>query len=211
MKDKAEQCGKWRDAIRLQSADVLATEQTVRLQQHLGTCPDCREYADGLFAVISDLRRLASQAVEPSLNFRRRWSAAVVEHAHPAGFGEWAGAVRDWCRWWLWRNRRPMLALSPLWLLILLFKFTPPEDYPDASATVAHSPVEIFHALKAQAQLLAGQNDAHEPLLGATPKSGPKQPRSEGPLRPSPTREANGTHHAVLELVQHETILRHRV
>jgi hypothetical protein len=183
MKDEAgliSQCGEWRATIRLEAGGALASEQTAALQRHLAACPDCREYAGSLRAATSGLRWLASQPVEPGPNFRRRWRAAVVEQAQPAGFGEWAGSILDWCCWRLRRNRRPLLALAPVWVLIFLFKFTAPEVSPAGNATVAHSPAEIFRALKAQTQLLAGQNDRREPLPGTPQKAGSKQPRSEG-------------------------------
>jgi hypothetical protein len=211
MKHRATECGDWREAIRLQAGGALATEQTVALERHLAGCSACREYADGLRGITSGLRWLASQPVEPGPNLRRRWTAAVVERAQPAGFGEWAGLILDWCRWRLRRNRGPLLALAPVWVLIFLLKISAPEVSPTASATVAHSPVEIFRALKAQAQLLAGQNDRRALLPGTPQKAGPNPPRSEGSSKPSPAREAKGPDQVLLELAQHETTLGPRV
>jgi hypothetical protein len=166
----------------------MAGEQAARVQNHLATCAACRRYAVEVRAAATGLRWLADRPVDPSPGFRARWTRAVEDATKPRGFGETAAALADWWRGFLLRNLRPALAIAPLWILALLFRLSTPDFSPAPQTTAARSPVEIFRALRAPEQLLAGE--FMEPILApvAPHKPDSPRPRSEG-LPPAPTAQ----------------------
>jgi hypothetical protein len=183
-----QDCSHWREAIRAWVGEGAAGEQAARIQSHLAACADCRRYAGELRAAAAGLRWLADRPVDPSPDFRARWTRAVEEAAQPRSFGETAAALADWWRGLLLRNLRPALAIAPLWILVLLFRLSAPEVSPAPQTTAARSPVEIFRALKLSEQLLAAAPEQPIPARVAPHDPHSAQPRSEG-LAPEPTAQ----------------------
>ena len=191
MRIHSTDCDRWREAIRAWVGEGAAGDQSTQLQSHLATCGDCRRYAQELRAATAGLRWLAEQPVEPSPGFRARWTRAVEDAARPAGLGETATALAAWWRKLLLRNLRPALGVASLWILALLFRLSAPEVSSTAQMTTARSPVEIYRALKAPEQLLAGELGQPIAAPAALQKPHSARPRSEG--RPTEPR-AHGSH-----------------
>ena len=186
MKTGTQDCGRGREAIRAWVGEGVASEQAAQIQSHLATCGDCRHYAEELRAAAAGLRWVAARQVEPSPGFRARWTRAVEDAARPSSFGEAAGALVAWWRGLLLRNLRPALGIASLWILALLFRLSAPEVSPAAHTTAARSPIEIFRALKAPEQLLAGELGQPIAAPVAPQKPHSARPRSEGfPTEPT--------------------------
>jgi hypothetical protein len=181
MKTGTQDCGRWREAIRLRICGALEGEEAVQLKTHLAGCAECHLYAEEVQAATDSLRWLGSRDVEPRPGFRARWTRAVEEAARPSGIGETAAALVVWWRGLLLRNLRPALGMAFLWILALLFRFSAPEVAPSAQMTAARSPVEIFRALGADKYLLARQFFGWDAVRVAPRKSESAQPRGEGP------------------------------
>ncbi len=182
-------CKRWREQIRIWVGEGVAGERAAQVQHHLADCADCRRYAEELRAAAAGLRWLADRPADPSPGFRTRWTQAVENAARPVGLGETVEAMAAWWRGLLLRNLRPILAMAPLWILALVLRLSAPEVSPMPETSKARSPVEIFRALKASQQLLAGElgQPIAAPAARRTPHSA--GPRSEGPL-PEPTARA---------------------
>ncbi|HWI58363.1 MAG TPA: hypothetical protein VNZ22_14145 [Bacillota bacterium] len=181
-------CDRWRSVIRLQVCDALAPEAAETLAAHLANCAPCRRYAREIQGAATSLRALAARPLEPSPHFRSRWTAAVHQSARPASLHQMLLALLQWGYGVLRHNRRPLLALAPVWLLILTFKLTVPEPAP-ASPTQTRSPTEIFRALQTQEQMLASQSDLPNTVRMLPPKSTSNPPRSDRtPRSPGPHR-----------------------
>ena len=186
MSTRSSDCRRWREAIRLQGCDALDGEEAVRVETHLGTCAECRLYAEEVQAATTSLRRLGSRDVEPRPGFRARWTRAGEEAARPCSFGETAGALVGWWRELLLRNLRPALGGASLWILALVFRLSAPEVTPSIHTSMARSPVEIYRVLGGREQLLAGQL-GRQFRVPVTPQKPPlAHPRSEGtPAQPA--------------------------
>lgn len=198
---RVQDCGRWREAIRLRVCGALETEEVAPVEAHLAACDKCRLYAEELRAAAAGLRWMADQQVAPTPGFRARWTRAVEAAARPAGLGETAAALAAWWRELLLRNFRPAVAVASLWILALLFRLSAPDVSPTTQMTAARSPVEIFRALRAPQQLLAGELGEPIPAPVAPHKPHSARPRSEG----SPTEPtAHGPH---LTQVTHVTFL----
>jgi hypothetical protein len=200
MRTRSIDCRCCREAIRLSVCETLAGESAAQIQSHLATCEGCRRYGEEIRVAGAGLRWLGSRDAEPSPGFRARWTRAVEEAARPSSFGETAGALVAWWRGLLLRNLRPALGVASLWILALLFRLSAPEVAPTAQMTTARSPVEIYRALKAPEQLLAGEFGQPGPAPVAPHKPNSARPRSEG-LPPQPAAHApQGTHVTYLTL-----------
>ena len=174
-------CRQCRQAIRLQFEGARAPEAMVQIQTHLAGCSGCRSFANELHAAAADLQALGSQDVEPAPGFRARWTAAVNDARRPAHSSPTWAEVVDWCRSLLQRNRKPLFALAPVWVLILLLKVTAPSIEATNTQIVSRSPGEVVSLLKAELQLLPPHR---EPLGNSTPRrSPPSAPHSQAPGR----------------------------
>jgi hypothetical protein len=203
MRIRSTECDRWREAIRAWVGEGVADDQSAQLQNHLAACGDCRRYAQEMRAAAAGLRWLAEQPVEPSPGFRARWTRAVEEAAEPRGAGEAAAALVGWWREVLLRNLRPALGVASLWILALLFRLSAPEVTPTSQTTAARSPVEIYRALKAPEQLLAGEFGQPSPAPVVPQKPHSARPRSEE--RPTEPR-AHGSHVTPLTYVTYLTL-----
>jgi len=179
MRIRSTDCDRWREAIRAWVGEGVAGDQSAQLQSHLAACGDCRRYAEELRAATAGLRWLADQPVEPSPGFRVRWTRAVEDAARPVGLGGTAAALAAWWHELLLRNLRPALAVASVWFLALLFWLSAPEVSPTTQTTAARSPVEIYRALKAPEQLLAGELGQPIAAPVAPHKPNSARPRSE--------------------------------
>jgi hypothetical protein len=172
-------CSQWREAIRAWVGEGATSEQAAQVQSHLAGCTECRRYAEELGATAAGLRWLADRPVDPSPDFRARWTRAVEDVARPASLGETVTALVAWWHGWLLRNLRPTLAVASIWILALLFRLSAPEVSPTSQATAARSPVEIYRALKTPEQLLARGLGKPMPAPVTPHKPGSIHPRSE--------------------------------
>jgi anti-sigma factor RsiW len=162
----------------LEAAGALSEEQRAHTQRHLANCVDCRACSIELRKMTGGLRRLSARPVEPSANFRHRWTTGV-ERAKKAG--TLAQAVAEWMEWGrqiAWRNRRVLSALAPVWVLILVFKLTAPDMGHPASMAMARSPIEIFRAVKASNNTqIAFDQLYEEPVPPKAPATSPRSSR----------------------------------
>ncbi|HOX58343.1 MAG TPA: zf-HC2 domain-containing protein [Candidatus Paceibacterota bacterium] len=183
-------CRTWQEAIRSWIGEGATGEEASRIQEHLAGCAECRRYTEELRAAAAGLRWMAERPVEPSPGFRARWMRAVEEAAEPRGFGEIMAAVAGWWRGLLLENLRPALAVSSVWVLILVFRLSAPEVSPTTRTTAARSPAEIRQVLKIQEELLAGEL-GKPPGFRVVPRSqSPARPRSEGlPAEPAAQKQ----------------------
>ena len=146
MKSRGKKCQKCREAIELDAIDFAAEE-------HLAGCADCRAYAGQLRAMTDGLRRLSAQPIQPALGFHRRWTMAVETASEPSWAARAAALLSQWSWGMAQRNRWALPTLAPLWVMILLFKFTAPEVASPPPTTVARSPVDIFRALRSETNI----------------------------------------------------------
>ena len=198
----AQDCNRWREAIRLRGGGALEAEAAALVETHLVACAECRRYAEEVQATAAGLRWLSSREIEPSAGFRTRWTQAVETAARPSDLGETAAALAAWWRGLLLRNLRPALGVASLWILALLFRLSAPDVSPSTHSTAARSPVEIYRALGGHEQLLAGHLGRQFPAPNTPQKSHLGQPRSEGlPAQPAARWEHGpGMDAAVCEL-----------
>ncbi len=175
MNAKSPSCRRWRETIRLQAIEPASPEQAEAIEMHLAACEDCCRYARELRSAAAGLRWMVNPDAEPSADFRRRWTSAVEGASRGSSFEEAYAALLDWCRRVIAGNWRPLTVLAPVWLLSLVFRFSAPDLPPPAPGAVAHSPTEIYHALKAQTRLLAKRDS--DPDLDLPPPP----PRSPAP------------------------------
>ena len=174
-------CQQCRQAIRLQLEGASAPEQTAQIETHLADCSACRSHANEVRAAAAALQALGSQEIEPRPGFRARWTAAVNEARQPVRSAPAWVEVVEWCGSLLQRNRKPLLALAPVWVLILLLKVTAPGIEATNAQTVSRSPIEVVSALKAEIRLLTPHR---EPAAHTTPRRSPgPAPRSQAPDR----------------------------
>jgi anti-sigma factor RsiW len=162
----------------MRSCQALDAEGFARAASHLAACADCRRYAEELQATSARLRGLAEREIEPSADFHARWCGAVEVAARRPTMVEAVVCACDWWRCFRQRNWRPLLGLAPVWVLTLLLRFSTPEVSPSAQPVLAHSPVEIFRALRAQEQFVAQEKQRRAPV--ETPHKDVLRPRSEG-------------------------------
>ncbi len=173
------ECRRCRQAIDLWVGDSQVAKPAPEIESHLTSCGECRRYAEEHQAATAGLRWLSTRRVEPTPGLRSRWTTAVEEAAKPSGVAEAGVALLAWGRSLLLRNRKPLLALAPVWILIVLFKISAPAARPPTVA--ARSPFEIFHILKAQEQLMADRSQSDSMAPAVRRRAEPVQPRSQAP------------------------------
>ncbi|HXP59294.1 MAG TPA: hypothetical protein VN829_02330 [Dongiaceae bacterium] len=149
MRTRDQACRKCREALRLDAAGALPEEQRSVSEKHLAHCTDCQAYSKQLRAAAEGLKQLSWRAVRPSANFRERWTGAVESSGRPGSLAQAVAELIERGRLMVWRNRRALAALAPVWVLILVFKLTAPDVGKPPPATMACSPVEVFRKLKA--------------------------------------------------------------
>lgn len=147
------------------------------VEGHLTACPECRRYANELHWTAEGLRGMAQAPRQHPKEFQDRWMLAIRNMRRSSQLEDAAAAVLDFWRAWLVQNRRPLIALSPVWVLILLLKITAPSGVPQEHIVLAASPSEILRVLKSPTLLAGGSEhefDAPNPKQGAPPR-----PRSD--------------------------------
>jgi hypothetical protein len=179
-------CRRCREALRLRICGAAPDGPAGAVEAHLAACADCRSYAREVEATAESLRRLGATPVQPSPAFRQRWMAAVQTVTKPNLLAGIAAAFVVCCRRLASRNRRPLLALAPVWMLILFFKITAPDLVPAALSAPPRSPAEIVRALRSPV-MIAGR---FEPgwVPGEPRRKAPARPRSERPPTQSATQ-----------------------
>ncbi len=174
-------CRTWREALD-------EGESPAGLSEHLGQCSGCRKYAEALQFLGADLLRMSQSAVEPSAELHARWTAAVRNHTKGPAFAEVLAEWLERLRYAFVGNLKPIRILTPIWLLMLFFRFTTPH-VTSGSATPGHSPVAIVRLLKIEQQQMQafamgvapGEIKQHD---GPAPR-----PRSQLGI-PTPARQA---------------------
>jgi hypothetical protein len=173
MKTAPKACCRCREAIR------LGTEGLAEHEAHLASCAECRDYVRSIKTTASLLGRLGAQPVSPSPALRVRWTAAIRADAQRNPWNRNLADVLRWCGDFLQYNRRPLLALAPVWFLVLLLRLCAPSLPEAPPALIASSPVKVIRQLQAENRLLAQQL----PELARTPrlphKAEPPAPRSQ--------------------------------
>jgi hypothetical protein len=73
-------CHPHRETIALMAAGLCPDAEKQPAEQHLQTCPDCREYARELAAVTGKISRLSSShpTIVPSGNLHSRWTGQIL-------------------------------------------------------------------------------------------------------------------------------------
>jgi len=188
MKSPAPACQKCREAMRLEAGGALPPEQRAAAEQHLAACADCRGYECALRTATNGLRHLATPRIEPSPGFRARWTSAVKQADQTSPLAETVAALVAWSRQWVWHNRRVLAALAPVWMLILVFRFTAPDVGKPAETTVARSPVEVMLAIGVkQNTQIAFDRSPPQPPQPNPPAAAPRSDRA--PARRTSSRE----------------------
>ena len=192
MKAPDQACQQCREAIRLEACGALTAEQQSAVEQHLAECVECRAYSRKLRLMTGGMRDLSAQPVEPSPNFRARWTSAITESNQPGPLAQALAAWIEWSRQMVLRNRRVLATLTPVWILILVFKFITPDVGSVPPTTMARSPVEIFLALKVEGNALAAFDRRNrEPAPLKAPAVAPRSDQT--PTRRTTRRDSETT------------------
>ena len=163
----------------LDAAGALPAEQRLDMERHLANCAGCQVCSSELRATTEGLRHLSARPVNPSADFRARWTTAVRSVEQPGSLARVVAGLMEWSRLMVLRNRRALSALAPVWILILLFKLTAPDVGQPAPLTEARSPVEIFRALKAENNMqFAFDRIYQEPAPPKGPAASPRSSRT---------------------------------
>jgi hypothetical protein len=146
-------CRRWRKVIRIQVVEA-GREEPVGLAAHLSGCVCCRRYAEDIRRATAAVGALSRHAVSSSPGLRSRWTRAVREEARPSTLSEFLTEPLRRVGCLVKRNRRPLFALAPVWLAILLLRLAAPVPAPSPLTAPAHSPGEILRTLKSEEALL---------------------------------------------------------
>jgi len=190
MKPTALNCNRCRELARTRLDEALDPQAAEALDSHLAACAGCRDYAAQLDATTTLLTRLAGQPVAPSAALRRRWTQAVKRSPESSGLAGWLIVLAERSWWWLQANRRPLLALSPVWLALILLRALTPDLKPPSVSALSRSPIEIFRVLQQETQLLARESSREQKVemppekVPAAPRSGAATPYPEAGLFP---------------------------
>jgi hypothetical protein len=172
-------CRKYRENLCAMTSSDLPPEDRVRLERHLASCADCRQYRDDIGSMTALLTAGGElfPDVEPSESTCMRW-ATDFEAAIEPGCSTVTRALRgflDWSRDMVWPCRRIWAGIAAIWLVILGLSATQrakneAQGYP--------SP-EIMRALLAREGFLPGASRTAEGGSVEPTGQSPPQPRSE--------------------------------
>jgi hypothetical protein len=115
------------------------------LKQHMVHCAACRAQYSRLQALAQDLKHLSAASIQISPGFHRRWVAKITSDAQANSHPTITSLALKWLNL-LPAQFRPALALSPIWLAILLFKISTPQPSRLELQPVGRSPIEVFQA-----------------------------------------------------------------
>jgi len=85
----------------------LSSDQTLELQAHLDTCPDCIEFISFARAVRQSAQRIVQQDSEVTEQFRARLERALLMEAEAERHAEHARRARRW-----WRGAAPRFGMG---------------------------------------------------------------------------------------------------
>lgn len=175
MRVQFTRCRRWRKLLRLRRFDSLREADSAALDEHLTQCRECKSYAAQLSGLTERLFQLSSLPAEPTRAMQARWTAAVRSRARGPVCME---AMLDWLAdfgRFVETHRKPLCALTPIWVLILFFRLAAPTPANHTAAVPARSLLEVKQVLLAEGK---------EPGLAQVSAAGAKSGKRSTPARP---------------------------
>jgi hypothetical protein len=164
-----------------------------RLKRHMAHCAACRNHYGRLQGLAQDIKRLSAASIQVSPEFHQRWVAKITTDALVKSQPTITSLALRWLNL-LPAQFRPALALSPIWLAILLFKISTPQPSRLELQPVRRSPIEVFQAFITSREPYrdlafkpgAAENRRRPPATSPKPSPSPKTDSSpEASLRQS--------------------------
>ena len=154
-------------------------------EQHLASCPDCRQYSAGTFQLIALLA--AQPRVEAPADFDFRLKARIAR-ARDERRG-WAGAIHGfWLRWFSWKEAAATLAMLAFVTVTATLYLTRRGDTPrsDVQSTAA-----VAQRVEVKPTPAPPSIETREPaIVGLSGPEGHRPPRGNaGSVRPSVVTE----------------------
>lgn len=158
MKSSLNQCERGPEVISLLASGALAGPDKAEIEDHLATCPNCRQRFAELTSVsapLTDWERNFAH-VEPSREARLRWARAIQQTTRakvPRGIA-WKLSFDL-----LWRElvcpcRGTWAGLAAVWLTILVFNHSQADGNPAVLVNSPTPPGEMRLALREQRRVL---------------------------------------------------------
>jgi anti-sigma factor RsiW len=181
MKGLWNQCGQYRESIRLLVAGALGDSESGEVMAHMAGCAHCRKYYDEMKTVVAPLANWEKEfaQIEPEQAVQRRWAKAIQAAGKPGrSDASAANTFQKWWREWILPHRHAWGGMAVLWLVMGATHFgLPGDNHAEMTAHVAPASAMV-QAIEEQRQLLA-ELIPHTHSEPAEPPRRQPEPRSE--------------------------------
>ena len=173
MKSPLNQCERGPEVISLLASGALAGPDKAEIEDHLATCPSCRQRFAELTSVsapLTDWERNFAH-VEPGREARLHWAKAIQQTTGtraPRGIA-WKFSFNLLWRELVWPCRRTWAGLAAVWLTILVFNHSQADGHPAVRVNSPTPPGEMRLALREQRRVL-------DELIGPGPAASAVEP-----------------------------------
>jgi hypothetical protein len=176
-------CGQHRANVCLLAGGALADPERTRLEQHLATCINCRNYYDEVKRVTAPIAGWegAFSQVEANPTVQARWAkdlSAALEPVRPTRFTLLVSLL-DWGRDLFWPCRRIWAGFAAVWLALLAFNVSTREPAPSLAMKASRPSQDMVRAYLEGEGFVAEWTTPDHSRVAEPPKPPLPRPRSE--------------------------------